>query len=277
MLDRAFLTASRSVAAAVDTGAPSREAKRASVAGARGAAAALVECAAAEADAAGVRHTPASFTRLLCACEAAGLGRLGADLVAWSCGAGHPGARPPRGAGAPPTPLPTPAGLAAVVRALARTGRAGDALAVIAAARAAGACVDSRVFLGAIRFGGRSSGGVGAAPAHAALEAATAAGCGPPDGAAFSALARAELDAGSLPNALWAADRAAEADATLDAAAWTALRSRAAARFGAAGAASVDARRSGDTHGWGGLAEAAAAAPPGRAPNIAFDYTSDDD
>ena len=280
LIDRALLTASTHVSRALATPAPSADARRATLRAARSAAAALVECAAGELDAGPTRHTPASLTRLLCACEAAGLPSLGAAVVRWAAaaGAGPPAARPPPlGAGRPPTPLPPPAGLTALVRALAKTGRSAEAADLTSAVARAGGALDARVFDAAVRYGGRAPGGVGAAPAHAALEAAAAAGF-KPTAHTFSALVRAELDAGSLPNALWAADRAAAAGVGLTPAAWAALEARAGARFGGAGAAAVAARATAAAPSWSGLDAAAAAAPPGRAPaNIAYDYSSEEE
>lgn len=254
--------------------------RRGDIRAARGAAAALARATGGAFDGAALVHTPASLTLAVSALHWAGAAEEAAALVRQACadaaGGSDTGLHRPLGAGAaPPAPTPPPstAALAGAASALARSGRADAAAALIEGALGVGAAMDEPAWAAVARFGGRAPGGVGARPARDLLATAVESGITLGEHA-HTALVRAELDAGSLPNALAAADEAAGAGVDLHPSAWTALAARAAAHFGGPGRAAVVARADGvgldpaspPPPSWVDLAAAAASLPPGRVP-----------
>ena len=234
----------------------------------------------------------------------------GEELVRWVAGIQRGGGAggeplsplPPRGAGAAPERPwpPPPAAVASAARAMARAGRFEEAAELLLELLAGdfAESVNERCVAAAVRFAARTppqpprspaSGKKSppspssslplplprprrpsAAAAHDLVARARELGVEPAT-ATFSALVRAELDAGSLPNALWVAEEAATAAAargasassspfsdapsspSLTPATWACLRARAVLRFGEAGGAAVDARRA--QHEGGGKGE----------------------
>jgi len=257
-----------------------------------------------------LRHTRASLTRYVIAAEASGMIWRGEELVRWVAGIQRGGGAggeplsplPPRGAGAAPERPwpPPPAAVASAARAMARAGRFEEAAELLLELLAGdfAESVNERCVAAAVRFAARTppqpprspaSGKKSppspssslplplprprrpsAAAAHDLVARAHELGVEPAT-ATFSALVRAELDAGSLPNALWVAEEAAAAAAargasassspfsdapsspSLTPATWACLRARAVLRFGEAGGAAVDARRA--QHEGGGKGE----------------------
>ncbi len=272
--------AARDLARAAVNLPPGGPDRRACIQGARAGARVLARAAGGAFDASGREHSPASLTLAVSALTWAGLADDAAALVRQACAdatGASTGLPRPLGAGAlerRARPFPPPTGaLASAASGLARSGRAEEAAALIQGGLAAGAAMDEGGWARVVRFGGRAPGGVGARPARDLLAAAVAAGITPGQ-PCHSALVRAELDAGSLPNALAAADEAAAAGVDLSAWAWESLAARAAAHFGPPGKAAVDARagavavdaRAPPPPAWVDLAAAAASLPPGRVP-----------
>ena len=208
------------------------------------------------------------------------------------------GGKPPGAGAAPERPWPPPpAAVASAARALSRAGRFEEAAELLLELRGGefSESVDERCVAAAVRFAARrppkpqpasrkkrsssSSPSSSPSPSSSSLPLPLPRPRGPsaaaahdlvsgmrelgvePATATFSALVRAELDAGSLPNALWVAEEAAAAAAkarkssssssssplsshySLSPTTWACLRHRAVLRFGAAGGAAVDARR----------------------------------